>query len=204
MVLRRLTSISLLFCGIGLIFTGTVLFVMPPGRIAYWTGWSFLGLEKDQWGDVHIVLAIMFFLCTGVHVVLNWRALIRYLMANVKGAAFPSNEFVVCVIFMAFILWGTAYSNIFPFDRISVIETKFKQSWITPDSRPPIPHAELLSLGKLAKLAGITPDEAVERLKKAGWKVENPREKVKRIAKNNHGTPDRLWKIIVGGSFNGS
>ncbi len=31
--------------------TGIVLYIVPQGRIAYWTLWSFLGLSKDQWGE---------------------------------------------------------------------------------------------------------------------------------------------------------
>jgi hypothetical protein len=45
--------------------TGIVLYIVPQGRIAYWTLWSFLGLNKEQWGDVHIMFGGIF-IATGI------------------------------------------------------------------------------------------------------------------------------------------
>ncbi|MFH0959384.1 MAG: DUF4405 domain-containing protein, partial [Pseudomonadota bacterium] len=32
--------------------SGIVAYVVPHGRIAYWTDWSFLGLSKTNWADI--------------------------------------------------------------------------------------------------------------------------------------------------------
>ncbi len=40
--------------------SGIVAYVVPHGRIAYWTDWSFLGLSKTNWADIHISGSLFF------------------------------------------------------------------------------------------------------------------------------------------------
>ena len=47
---RGLVSVLTLTSFLVLAFTGCILFVTPPGRVANWTGWTMLGLTKHEWG----------------------------------------------------------------------------------------------------------------------------------------------------------
>ena len=35
-------------------FSGVILYLTPRGRVANWTGWTMLGLDKHEWGAIHI------------------------------------------------------------------------------------------------------------------------------------------------------
>ena len=51
--------------------TGVILkWVLPPGTGRL--GWSLLGLERHDWGNVHFVLALVLTGLVGLHVVLHW------------------------------------------------------------------------------------------------------------------------------------
>ena len=43
-----LTALSFLIMAV----SGLILFIVPEGRIANWHDWRFLGLTKNQWGDM--------------------------------------------------------------------------------------------------------------------------------------------------------
>ncbi len=192
--IRSVTSILLMWSAAGLLFTGVVLFVMPPGRIAYWTGWSWLGLGKDQWGDLHIVLGLLFVITSGIHLVLNWTPFLRYLKA--KAASAPSQALIVSTVAVLLVSLATIW-EVPPFNQVGRLERHLKQSWVSPETKPPVPHAELMPLGKLAELASLSPQEAMKRLKAAGWQVTSPKEKVKKLAQRNHKTPNELWYILT-------
>lgn len=59
---RALTSLVLLWTGLAIVLSGAVLFIAPKGRIANWTGWQVMGLDKEQWAAVHTLMSIAFLL----------------------------------------------------------------------------------------------------------------------------------------------
>ncbi len=73
---RAFTSLSSLVSFILLLFTGIILYIQPHGRVAYWIKWNFLGLEKDQWGNIHIFSGLLFLVAGGFHLYYNWKPLI--------------------------------------------------------------------------------------------------------------------------------
>lgn len=56
MKFRDLISVTALFAMAHILLTSTILYVMPAGRVAYWSNWQYLGLEKTAWGRQHVVL----------------------------------------------------------------------------------------------------------------------------------------------------
>ncbi|MFH1015611.1 MAG: DUF4405 domain-containing protein [Chloroflexota bacterium] len=63
--------------------TGFLLWLAPEGRQS---GQSILalGLTKQEWGDVHLWIAVAVFIVTVVHIIIDWKALrgvIRYLVS---------------------------------------------------------------------------------------------------------------------------
>lgn len=60
--LRSLMSFMVIWSFLILIVTGIVLYVVPHGRVAYWVHWSMLGMEKEQWGWVHMMFGGVFIL----------------------------------------------------------------------------------------------------------------------------------------------
>ena len=53
--------------------TGLVLYVVPQGRVAFWTHWSLLGLGKTDWGNVHMLFGGVFIVTGILHLYFNWK-----------------------------------------------------------------------------------------------------------------------------------
>ena len=62
------TNILSLVSLIGVIFTGVLLHHFPPE----WNGSTVLGLTRYDWGSIHWILALSFFIIIIVHLVLHW------------------------------------------------------------------------------------------------------------------------------------
>ncbi|MFC1764822.1 DUF4405 domain-containing protein [Planctomycetota bacterium] len=75
---RGFVSVTTGLAFIGLAGTGIVLFFIPPGRIANWSGWHFLRLTKQQWNGLHIWFGLLFFIVALFHMAYNWKCLISY------------------------------------------------------------------------------------------------------------------------------
>ena len=189
-MLRKFVSLMLLYCLIFMLISGVVLFIMPHGRIAYWTGWHFLGLDKDQWDNLHIIFGFLMLFFGFWHLLLNWRAIVSY---------FRTRDFLVATVLSLFVLIG-AVADLPPFKNFIDFGEKLKNSWPRPQTLPPAPHAELFPLSKVARMLSLEPSEAVRILKSRGIEVPSPQATLKEIATLNRTTPARIYEILLSAS----
>ncbi|MFC1543486.1 DUF4405 domain-containing protein [Candidatus Neomarinimicrobiota bacterium] len=56
---KAFTSFAIAFAFLISSVLGIILCVVPQGRIANWTSWTLLGLEKEQWGAIHTLFVLM-------------------------------------------------------------------------------------------------------------------------------------------------
>ena len=185
--MRKFVSLMLFYSLLVMLVTGVVLFIMPHGRVAYWTGWTLLGLDKDQWDDLHVIFGFLMLFFGFWHLTLNWRAFVSY---------FKGKSFVAATLFTLVCAFG-AVMHLPPFKNFIDWGESIKRSWPKPKTMPPVPHAELLPLSKVAALLKLSPQEAVELLKKQGLKVSSPSETLKQIAKENSTTPARVYELLL-------
>ena len=73
-----MTSVFIAASFLVLLFSGTVLFVSPPGRVANWGNWRMVGLTKHDWASVHTWFAATFFVAAVFHLIFNIRPLLNY------------------------------------------------------------------------------------------------------------------------------
>ena len=140
---------------IAMTVTGLVLFVTPPGRFANWTDWRMFGLTKHQWGATHIWLSLLFLGAAGFHIYLNWRPMISYFKSRITRHFGLRREWVLAVVLCIIVGTGTL-AEIPPFSSLMALNETTKHSWENkkPEVRPPIPHAELMTLRELADNTG--------------------------------------------------
>ena len=86
--------------------TGTVLYVVPKGNIANWTGWTLGGLTKEAWGDVHIVTGAVFLTAGVLHVYFNWKPLKAYIYSRAVRGLNRGRELAVALVLIAFVVVG--------------------------------------------------------------------------------------------------
>ncbi|EDZ44645.1 hypothetical protein RBY4I_84, partial [Rhodobacterales bacterium Y4I] len=56
---RALAVFGVTFSFAAILLSGGLLLFAPKGRISSATGWQALGLDRQGWSDLHIVLAVL-------------------------------------------------------------------------------------------------------------------------------------------------
>ena len=183
---------------IGMVFTGVILFVVPPGRIANWSGWTLIGLTKHQWIGLHDWFSVIFIIASVFHVYLNWKALVSYFKNKVSKAFALRIEWafalvICCVVFIC------TLGDIKPFSSLLAWNENIKHSWDSSEQRAPIPHAELLSLSELSEqVRDVSLETILSNLKSRGIEVTSPDIVLGDLAEANNMTPAHLYDIAVG------
>ncbi|NQU42330.1 DUF4405 domain-containing protein [bacterium] len=176
--------------------TGLVLFIMPPGRIAYWTHWRLAGLGKDHWGNVHIVSSLFFILSGILHVYYNWRPFWSYIKEKASAGLRLRAEMWAATVLIVLLVAGSLLP-LPPLTSILRLNAYFKEVWVDdPALEPPFGHAELLSLSGFSRKMDIELPEAVKALREAGIEFDSARQSLEKIARANGVPPVRLYQII--------
>ncbi|SNR65115.1 DUF4405 domain-containing protein [Desulfurobacterium atlanticum] len=189
---RKWIDLILFYSFLVLLISSIVLFIVPYGRVANWTGWKFFSLTKTQWENVHLISGIIFIIFLIWHIVLNWTPLQKYLLKK---------ESIISLIVTGIVFLIAAY-NLPPVSFITAFQEKIKESWEKGiKNQPPIPHAELMTLKEFCTKTGIPIETALKNLRNNGIKVESADETLKEIAIKNNTSPAMLYKIINKGKY---
>ncbi|MCE1225984.1 MAG: DUF4405 domain-containing protein [Geobacteraceae bacterium] len=187
-----LTALSFLIMTV----SGIILFITPQGRVAYWLDWTFWGISKSQWGDMHITTSLLFSLAGLWHTWLNWRALVSYFQDKVKKTVALKVELAVAAVITLFCTVGGIYKTP-PLSYVLEFNDWIKDSWVKgPDDEPIISHAELLPLKNFLQKTDIELEPALAELKKQGIAVSGPDQKLLDISRNNGKSPAAIYKLL--------
>ena len=197
---RSFISVLTALSFIGMAFTGVILFVVPPGRVANWTGWTLIGLTKHEWIGLHDWFSIIFVAASVIHLYLNWKPFVSYFKSKATKAFSLRAEWMAALVVCAVVFVGTL-SDIRPFSSLLEWNENIKHSWENPQQRAPIPHAELMSLNELAKqVQGVDLETMLGNLKSEGIEVESADIALGKLAEAYNTTPVRLYNIALGQS----
>ena len=195
MNLRKITALTALISFTLEMLTSVILYIVPQGRVAYWSDWHLWGLSKTQWGDLHINLGVLFVAAICLHIYYNWPVIKAYLKDKAKSLKIFTQSFnvalAVCIIFSL----GTFF-KIPPFSTILTISTHFKDKAALKYGEPPYGHAELSTLKNFTKKVELDLKESLEKLNKAGLKGISPEHTLAEIAKLNGVTPKEIFDKI--------
>jgi len=193
---RGLTSFFTLFGFLIMSVTGLVLYIVPAGRIAYWTTWELIGLTKTDWDNIHILSSILFIIAGIFHTYFNWKLLMSYFKNKITQKLKLRRELIISIVVSVWVL----ISAIWPFPPLSYLldfNEWIKGTWVVEDNyEPPFGHAELLSLKTFTKKMDIDLDKAVRELKARGLVFENVDEILDDIAKANDISPMNIYLQI--------
>lgn len=192
---RGLTSLLTLAGFLVMSVTGIVLYVVPEGRIAYWTNWTFLGLTKTHWGDIHILSSLLFVAAGAVHIYFNWRPLMAYLRNKATGGIKLKKELAISVATI-FVVTASAIFQLPPLSLLLDLNGAIKAAWSTKELEPPFGHAELLSLAVFAQKTDMQLAPAVAELEKQGLRGVDPDRSLEEIAEDNDISPLDIYRMI--------
>lgn len=195
---RSFVSVLTAASFIGMVFTGIVLFIVPPGRVANWTGWTFLALTKHQWIGLHDWLSIVFIIASAFHLYLNWKAFVSYFKSRITRAFALRAEWALALAVFMLVFVGTVV-ELAPFSTLMAWNESIKHGWDSPRQRAPIPHSELLTLTELAEqVPDVDLENMLENIQEQGIEVESADVVLGTLAEASNMTPVRLYSIALG------
>ena len=193
---RSLVAFIVTWAFVILTITGLVIYVVPQGRIAYWTHWSLLGLSKEQWGDVHMMFGGIFIIAGIIHLYFNWKPFKKFLADRVKGHLQLKQEFVIAMVFSLVIVVMSIF-HIPPVSWVFDLNQILKESWVTsPELEPPFGHAEEVSLAGLSRRMNLDLQQGIKALKRQGFSFSGPQDSLEKIARANNVTPMDVYAVI--------
>lgn len=195
MKLRKLTSLTALLASALMLLTSVVLYIVPQGRIAYWSDWRMWGLTKTDWGNIHINSGILLLIAIVLHIYYNWKPIVSYLKSKVKRSRLLSAEFSVALVITLACVSGT-YLLVPPFSWVITLNEQVKENGAREYGEPPYGHAELSSLSSFTKKVGLDLEKSLVLLEKAGFPVEDSTMTMIEIAAEYRTTPRYLYSII--------
>lgn len=192
MTLRKVTSLTATLSFILMLVTSIILYIVPQGRVAYWADWRLWGLTKEQWGEIHINVGLLFLLALCLHIYYNWKPLMAYLKDRAKRIKIFTPAFNMALVICLLAVAGTLLM-LPPFSWVINVNASLKEAGAKKYGEPPYGHAELSSLGNFTQKVGIDTVAARQRLETAGFKVTGGDQTLKAMAAINHTTPKALY-----------
>lgn len=193
---RSFTTFLIVGTFLVLLLSGFILYVAPKGRVANWTGWAVVGIDKEQWGGIHINMALLFLGVSALHLFYNWKVLVNYLHSRKERQFRRGKELLAAVVVVGVFGVGTV-AEWMPFHSVIVLHEDIKAYWDANTQAAPVAHAEDLTLKDFAQYVGMTGRDAVEKLKGAGIQVDNAQLKMGDIAHQNALKPVDLYRILA-------
>lgn len=193
--MRRITSLTSLLAFLLTVLTSIILYIVPQGRVAYWSNWKLWGLTKEQWGGLHINLGFLFLIFLCLHIYYNWKPLTAYLKDKARKLKVFTREFNIALIIVLITALGT-WMEVPPFSTVLDIGEGFKDRASVKYGEPPYGHAELSPLKGFAQKMGMDPDKALEALHQSGLSAENTGQTLKEIAEANDLTPQQVYEAM--------
>jgi len=193
---RGLTSLLTLAGFLVMSITGLVLYIVPQGRVAYWTVWKLAGLTKTQWDNIHILSSLLFIVAGAFHLYFNWKPLLNYLRDKVQGGVRLKKELGLTAAGLVLVTVSAIWS-LPPLSYLLDLNAAVKEAWVKDkDYEPPFGHAELLSFKVFCKKTDIPLDKAKAELEARGLKGIDEARTLEEIARENRISPLEIYRMI--------
>ncbi|MBN1517596.1 DUF4405 domain-containing protein [Candidatus Sumerlaeota bacterium] len=162
---RGLTSFIVTLGFLLMAVTGIALYLSPQGRVARWTNWRLVGLDREQWIAVHMIAGILFIIAAGFHLYFNWGIFIRYI--RTKAGFNLKLEMALALAIVAIVVAGTLW-ELPPFKYVPDASDRIKAYWNEQSVAAPYAHAEESTLEEFARRTDVPLEEIQARLAELG------------------------------------
>lgn len=197
--MRGFTSFVTFWTFLILSFSGILLYFTPRGKTANWANWTMLGLTKEGWAGLHILLSLLFLLSIILHIYFNWKVLIHYFVNKAKTSMRLKKELALSIVFTG-VFFFSAVFEVQPLWSFMNWNTDIKDYWENKGLNPPVPHAEEMTLGEIAEMREENVDDLLRKLKNNDIKVTDEKMTLKDIAEDNDSTPNDVYALFNRGT----
>lgn len=196
--LRSFTSFTLVISTLVMSWSGFILYVAPPGRIANWGTWKLMLFTKTEWQALHTIFSYLFFILVIIHLFfVNWKTFITYFKSKLKAGLNRKWELGTALLLSTVFFIGTLRQWT-PFEPVMAFGEKVKEGWVGDFQTPPVLHMETYTLTQLSPLIdSIAPSELIKTLRENGIEVSAENETLKDIGNNNNTTPSAIYTILT-------
>jgi hypothetical protein len=176
-------------------YTGFILFISPKGRVANWTNWELLGLNKTQYANLHATFMVLFFVFVCFHIYLNWSPLMSYFKNKARKFSLLTKEFIFAFLVNILFILGVLY-NWTPFEQYLNFQENMKASWEKKVDKAPYGHAELSTIEEFATTTGTDASTIIEQLTSKNIKGVSLENTIEKIANENGKSPSELFEMM--------
>lgn len=194
MSLKKVTSLLMLLAMLIMSFTGIILFIAPPGRIANWANWEILSITKELSGQIHTSFMIVFIIATILHIYYNWKPMLSYMKNKTKQFVFFTKEMLASLTVVTFVLISTIIETP-PISNFLEFGEKIKNSWEKQYGTAPYSHAELSSLASFTKKLGFDLEKSKDVLNSNNITFKEE-QSLSQIAKENKVSPNFIYQVL--------
>jgi cytochrome b561 len=191
---QRFVSLTLGLSFIVMILSSGVLYFIPDRGATAWSAWSFLGLDKQQWDNLHINLGLLFLLFLVWHIYYNWKPIKNYLKEKKKWVLF-TREFNLSLLLVSVFMIGTIYM-IFPLSFFVNIGNGIKAKNAKSNGTPPFAYAEKSRLEEFIILSHLDKQMVLLKLKNSRLKDIILDDTLEVIASKNSISPQKIYEIV--------
>jgi len=193
---RGFISLSLTLAFFVLAATGLVLYIIPPGRVAFWINWKLLGMTKGNWSAVHTIFSFAVIALSVIHLTLNWRALVKHMRSKVACGLGLRKELGISLVLVGAVFAGALF-ELPPFGSALEFGASVKNSWEEGAPVAPAPHTELKTVEEVVNDFGMRLDMVLDKLEKNGVSGTEPGITLKELAAENNIPPSELYAIMA-------
>lgn len=194
MSLKKITSLTMLWSILIMTYTGIMLFIAPPGRVANWANWKLLGLGKEDYAQIHSTFMVLFVLMTFFHLYYNWKPMTSYMKNRAKEMIVFTKDMLIATILSLVFIVGTLLGTV-PFSSFLEFGEGIKNSWEKEYGTAPYSHAELSSLKMFCKKLGFDLEKSKGILKSLNIKFEET-QSLSQIAEENELSPQFIYNLF--------
>jgi hypothetical protein len=162
MSFRRIISLTSFLSFILLAVTSVILYIVPHGRVAYWSNWHMWGLSKSEWGNLHINVGVLFLVVVMIHTILNWNAIVNYMKTREKKLIIFTMDFNIAMVLVLITTLCSIYM-LPPYSWVIEFGESIKDRASITYGEPPYGHAELSTIRVLAERMRLNPASCVAR-----------------------------------------
>jgi len=191
---QRFVSLTAMLSFMILTLSSIILYFIPDRKVTSWTNWNFLGLDKQQWDNLHINLGILFLIMIVWHIYFNWKPIKNYLKEKKEFKIF-TKEFNVALVVTALFTIGTITMTL-PFNFLVNIGNGVKAINSLDSGNPPFGYAEYATLEDFCLITSIDINDAKEKLKIKNIVVNSTKDMLKTISSTNNISPKDIFLII--------
>lgn len=194
MSLKKITSLTMLWSIIIMTYTGIMLFIAPPGRIANWANWKLLGLGKENYAQIHTTFMVLFVSMSILHIYYNWKPMTSYMKNKAKEMVVFTKDMVAAVVLSLIVVIGTLF-GVAPFSSFLDFGDGIKNSWEKEYGTAPYSHAELSSLKMFCKKLGYDLEKSKTILLSNNIKFEES-QSLSQIGEENGVSPQFVFNLL--------